>query len=71
MHFEIVESENKQFFFRIVADNGKTLCHSETYTTKENVKKAIAVIKDGVSHAEIVDLTNQKKSVWGFYLDKK
>lgn len=60
MHFEIVDSTDDQFFFRIKSTSGQTLCHSETYTRKENAKNAISVIKANAANAEIKDLTKSK-----------
>lgn len=45
MKFEIVERFGK-YFFRIVARNGKILCHSGYYTTKRSAQRAIEIIRD-------------------------
>ncbi|HPJ03838.1 MAG TPA: DUF1508 domain-containing protein [Candidatus Limiplasma sp.] len=60
MYFEIVDSNDDQFFFRIKSASGQTLCHSETYTRKENAKNAINIIKDNAANAEVRDRTESK-----------
>lgn len=45
MKFKIKESTNGQFYFILVARNGKTLMTSETYTRKWSCKKTIKAIK--------------------------
>jgi uncharacterized protein YegP (UPF0339 family) len=35
----IEQSKDGKFFFRVKAENGKTLAHSETYTTKQSAQK--------------------------------
>jgi len=57
MKFEIRNSRNGQFYFRIVAANGKKLAHSEQYTTKQSCRKAISIIIDGAADALVLDKT--------------
>lgn len=57
MKFEIRKAKNKQFYFRIVAGNGKILCDSEEYKSKQSAKRAIAVIKADAVSAEVRDDT--------------
>jgi uncharacterized protein YegP (UPF0339 family) len=60
MQFQIHKSTNNQYFFRIVAANGQTLCHSETYTTKQNAIAAANLIKANAANAPIVDQTGER-----------
>ena len=49
MKIQIVRSKkgNKNgWFWRIVASNGRTLCHSEIYTTLANARKTASRIRD-------------------------
>ncbi|WP_435008017.1 YegP family protein [Tundrisphaera lichenicola] len=39
MKFEIEKTANGEWYFRIVAKNGKTLCHSESYKRKRNARE--------------------------------
>lgn len=57
MYFVINKAVNKQYFFTIKANNHETLCHSETYTTKQNAQKAIAIIVKEAGVAPIKDQT--------------
>lgn len=55
MKFEIHKTDNDEFYFRIVAGNGKILAHSETYTRKRNAVEAVAIIKAGAIAAKTVE----------------
>ena len=55
MKFYIERSTNYQYYFRIVADNHETLCHSETYTSKQSAKNAIDIIKREAATALVID----------------
>jgi len=49
MKIQIVRSRKGKkcgWFFRIVASNGRTLCHSEMYTTLANARKTAGRIRD-------------------------
>ncbi len=46
-----------QFYFRIVAENGETLAHSEGYANREDALSAMAVISHGALVAEVRDET--------------
>ena len=59
MRFVIDESNDNQYYFKVKADNGEILCHSETYTTKYNAEHAISIIKEEAAKAPIVDLTKK------------
>ena len=39
MNFEIWRAPNGEWFFRIVARNGRVLCHSEGYKRKESAQR--------------------------------
>jgi uncharacterized protein YegP (UPF0339 family) len=43
-----------QWFFRVVADNGKTLAHSETYNNRADALDAVASMRVAFPHAELV-----------------
>jgi uncharacterized protein YegP (UPF0339 family) len=43
-----------QWFFRVVADNGKTLAHSETYNNRADALAAVASMRVALAHAELV-----------------
>ena len=55
MYFQILRASGGGYFFRIKAANHETLCHSEVYTTKDGVRNAIAVIKNGAGGAGTED----------------
>ncbi len=58
MYFTIEKASNDQYYFRIVSSgNHKTLCHSETYHNKADVKNAIGIIADGAAGAPVYDYT--------------
>jgi uncharacterized protein YegP (UPF0339 family) len=54
--FQILRS-GAQYYFRVVARNDKTLCHSERYWNKADCRNAIAVIQGGAGSAPVEDLT--------------
>jgi Uncharacterized conserved protein len=43
MKNEILKGK-KGWYFRIKADNGKILCHSETYTRRRNALKGLIIV---------------------------
>ena len=53
MKFEINKSQNNQYFFRIVASNGKTLAHSETYHNLTDCENAVQLIRNGASSSAV------------------
>jgi uncharacterized protein YegP (UPF0339 family) len=53
--FQILRSGG-QYYFRIVARNDRTLCHSERYWNKADCRNAIAIIQGGASSAPVEDL---------------
>lgn len=54
LKFKIGKAKNGQWYFNIVASNGNILATSETYKTRNGVKKAIATIKLKAASAEVL-----------------
>lgn len=49
--FEIFQSDkNKEFYFRLKAENGQIILQSEGYTTKANCKNGVASVKKNAPH---------------------
>lgn len=44
---QILESVGGQYFFRVQATNGRTLCHSETYHNYADCYAAARIIQKG------------------------
>jgi uncharacterized protein YegP (UPF0339 family) len=61
MKFHLKRSEDKQFYFVLIARNGQTLLTSETYTRKSSCIKAITSMRRGISTAKLVDGTIKTK----------
>lgn len=59
MRYEIRRSSStwQPYYWRIVAGNGQVLATSETYTSKQSCKTAIASVKSQGSTAPVQDLT--------------
>jgi len=58
MRFKIRTAANGEYYFILVARNGKTLMTSETYTRKWSCKKTIQAIKYLVgSRTRVIDET--------------
>ena len=55
MKFEIRDSNNDEFYFRVVASNGKILSHSQTYNNYDDCYHAVKLIIEQASDAEIYD----------------
>ena len=55
MKFELYKNRKKQWHFRIRADNGKILCHSEAYSSKRNARHAVGLIFKQAWNADILD----------------
>ena len=53
MRFEIIKAGGGEWYFRVLAGNGKVLCHSETYTRKRNALKAVGLIRAGAAGAVV------------------
>jgi uncharacterized protein YegP (UPF0339 family) len=56
LKFQILRS-GVQYYFKILARNGQTLCHSESYFNKADCRNAIGIIQGGAGSAGIEDLT--------------
>lgn len=55
--FEIFKATNGGYFWRLKANNGETLCHSEVYTAKQSAHNGIAAVKLVAPGAQIYDRT--------------
>lgn len=44
---KIYKSTNGQYYVRVVASNGLTLAHSETYSTKANAQNCARLLAGG------------------------
>lgn len=55
--FEIRDATGRQFYWRYVADNGETICHSETYSSKQNAISSADLVRRTASAAPIYDYT--------------
>ena len=53
MKYKIKKSKDNQYYFTVVADNGRVLVTSETYKQKQSAEKAIEAIKKGAKSAKI------------------
>lgn len=47
MTAKIMRSTNGQYFVRVVASNGLTLAHSDTYTSKASARACATIIAGG------------------------
>jgi len=56
---EIFKGSNKQYYFRVIAENGEIVSVSEGYTTKQNCKDGIKSVRENIN-SEIEDLTIKK-----------
>jgi uncharacterized protein YegP (UPF0339 family) len=57
MQFQVHRSSNGQYWWRIVAANGRVLASSETYHNKQDAINACGVVKAGAAGAPIYDHT--------------
>ncbi len=57
MKFHIFIGKKKQFFFRLVARNGKIVAASEGYNSRQAAMHTISRIRALVSGAKLVDET--------------
>jgi uncharacterized protein YegP (UPF0339 family) len=53
--FEIFRDRKKQWRFRLVASNGKTICQSEGYTRKANCLAGIRSVATTAQGARVVE----------------
>jgi len=54
MKIEIIKSMTG-WYFRVVARNGRILCHSEIYNQKASCRKAVVLMQDAVWNADVVE----------------
>jgi uncharacterized protein YegP (UPF0339 family) len=57
MKFEVRFSQNKKWYWNLIAKNGKVVATSEMYDSKQAAKKGITAVKRIAFFAPIVDLT--------------
>jgi len=55
--FPVRKASNGQFYFTVVASNGKTLATSETYWNKADAVHAASLIKGEAGGGTVIDLT--------------
>ncbi|SDO80957.1 YegP family protein [Lentzea jiangxiensis] len=55
MKFPLLQASNGQWFFRVVARNGLTLAHSETYWNKSDARSAAQTIINQAGGGQIVE----------------
>lgn len=55
--FEIFRAQSGGYFWRLKANNGETLCHSEVYTTKQGAQNGIDAVKRVAPGALVYDRT--------------
>lgn len=55
--FELFRGTNGNYYFRLKAENGEIIAHSEGYTTKQGAQNGIAAVKRCAPVAQTVDLT--------------
>lgn len=51
--FTIFQGTDRQWYFRLRAPNGQTLCHSEGYTTRESALNGVNAVKAYASLANV------------------
>lgn len=54
--FDVLPTQNYQHYWRLNSNNGNILCHSETYTTKQNAIEGAAACKHYAPNAVVVEL---------------
>lgn len=45
--YRVLKATNGQYFVRVIASNGQTLAHSETYTRHYDAKHCATLMADG------------------------
>lgn len=55
--FEIYQSSNGEYRFRLKAANGEIIASSEGYSSKASAKNGIESVKTNAATAEVVDLS--------------
>ncbi len=62
MEFQLLDAAGGQYYWKIVAANGRTLATSETYYNKADARTACESVKRFASTAPIVDKTRSGAS---------
>ena len=61
MKIQFFKNKNKQWYFRIVARNGKIVAQSEGYKTKQGCLKTIDILQDKLWEANPTEIINPNK----------
>lgn len=61
MKFEIFRGKNREFYFRLRADDGKILLSSEGYTTKQSAIKGINAVRQNARDIKRFELKEDKE----------
>lgn len=51
--FTIFQGTDRQWYFRLKAPNGETLCHSEGYTTRQSAVHGVTAVKAYAPNADV------------------
>ena len=51
--FTIFQGTDRQWYFRLRAPNGQTLCHSEGYTTRQSALNGVTAVKNYATSADV------------------
>jgi uncharacterized protein len=54
-NYEIVEAENGQFFFRLIATNGEPIAYGETYVSESNAERAVDTLAELLRSEKVAD----------------
>ncbi len=65
MKIKLYRSGNKQFYFNIVAKNGRVIATSETYLRKVSMLRTINNLFRGVPSGELIDVNGSLLARWG------
>jgi uncharacterized protein len=60
--FTIEDSEDGQFYYKLIAPNGKCIGTGETHPSKQKVKEEIESVRENVPKAIRVDNTKRKSN---------
>lgn len=55
--FEVNKNSDGQYYFQLIAANGKIIATSEKFATKENCMQGIELVKSSATSADIIDWT--------------
>lgn len=65
MHIQKFQNENSHWYWRLVADNGKSIAiGGEGYVDERDCNRAIHLVKANMAPAEV-----KKQTVWGWVSD--